>query len=71
MIIYLLKKNLERVKQLIMRGMDINHCGNTGMTPLMWAIKHNLPSKIIKFMLKNGADPHIENFDGQDCCDLA
>ena len=71
LIIYLLKKNTERVKQLIMRGRNINHCGKSGLTPMMWAIKDNVPSKVIKFLLKNGSDPHIENFDGEDCCDMA
>ena len=37
----------------------------------MWAIQDNVPSKVIKFLLKNGADPHIENFDGVDSCDIA
>ena len=54
-----------------MRGRDINHCGKSGMTPMMWAIQKELPSKILKFLIKNGSNPHIENFDGVDCCDMA
>jgi hypothetical protein len=25
--------------------------------------------KYLKFLLKNGANPHIEDFSGKDCCD--
>jgi hypothetical protein len=25
--------------------------------------------QMIKFLLNNGADPHIEDMDGLDCCD--
>ena len=55
-----------------MRGCNINHCSKiTGFTPLRWAIQNKLPSKFIKFLLKNGANPHIEAADGYDACDVA
>ena len=38
---------------------------------MRWAIQHKLPSKIIKFLLKNGANPHIKAADGFDACDIA
>ena len=55
-----------------MRGCDVNYCGlNTGKTPMHWAIEHGLPCCYIKFLLKNKANPHIEDADGKDCCDKA
>ena len=42
-----------------MRGTDINYIGEKkGFTPIHWAIEENLPSKIIKFLISNGADIH-------------
>jgi len=71
-ITYLLRKNLERLKQLNMRGCDINYvCQHSGKTPLHWAVENNLSCKFIKFLLKNKANPHIEDKDGNDVCDKA
>ena len=70
--IYLMKKDINRMKQLIMRGANINYCNKiTGLTPLHTAIEAKLNSKCVKFLLKYGADPHIEDFQGLDCCDKA
>jgi ankyrin repeat protein len=45
-----------------MRGSDLNHCSlKTGWTPIHWAIENNISAKIVKFLLKNGANPHIED----------
>ena len=55
-----------------MRGANINHVNNiTGFTPLHTAIKANLESKVLKFLFSIGANPHIENYEGLDCCDKA
>jgi len=55
-----------------MRGADINHCNKiTGLTPLHMAIEARINSKVIKFLLVNGANPHIEDYNGLDCCDKA
>jgi ankyrin repeat protein len=54
---------------LLKRGSDINYVNSKGLTPLHYAIEANLPSKMIKFLLKNGADMHIKDRNGQDACD--
>lgn len=55
-----------------MRGADINYVNKkNGFTPLHFAIENNMNSKIVNFLIKHGADPHIEDFSGKDCCDKA
>ena len=55
-----------------MRGADINFVSSEkGWTPLHWAIEERLSPKIIKFLLKSGAYPHAEDYNGIDCCDKA
>ena len=70
--IYLQKSDIFRMKQLLMRKANINYCNTiTGFTPLHQAIESKMNSKIIKFLLQYGANPHIEDKDGLDCCDKA
>ena len=60
------------MQQLKMRGADTNHVNKiTGLTPLHTAIKAKLESKVIKYLLSIGANPHIEDTEGFDCCDKA
>ena len=67
---YMLKQDLERMQQLIMRGADINFVNEiNGYTPLHRAIEDNLDSKVIKFLIKQGAYLHSEDKNGFDCCD--
>jgi ankyrin repeat protein len=67
----LMRKDLDRMKQLLYRGADINYVNYLGLTPLHQAIEKEMNSKIINFLLKNGANPHIEDFKGEDCCEKA
>ena len=53
-----------------MRGANINYASSKGFTALHVAIENKLPEKIIKFLIKYGADPHIENKDGKDACEM-
>jgi ankyrin repeat protein len=70
--IYLQKKNTERMRQLVMRGADINFISQKrGQTALHYALLKCYPQKIVKFLLEMGANPHIEDKNGQDCCDIA
>ena len=71
--IYLKRKppDLQRMKQLLMRGANANFCGIKKLTPLQQAIDNKVPTKVIKFLLKQGANPHIEDPNGLDCCDKA
>ena len=50
--IYLLRGDLKRMKQLLMRGADINFVNEkSGFTPLHKAIEEQLDIKIIKFLI--------------------
>ena len=53
-----------------MRGANVNHRNRkNGLTPLHIAIDKDMSSRIIRFLIKNGADPHYEDENGIDCCD--
>lgn len=70
--IYMLKQDLLRMQQLIMRGADVNYLNRkTGFTHLRHALEVGLQPKIIAFLLKNGANPHILDYNDQDACDVA
>ena len=67
-----MKHDLKRMKQILMRGANINYCSViTGLTALHLAIESKFPEKVIKFLLKRGADPHIVDKKGKDCCEKA
>ena len=52
-----------------MRGSNVNHINRNGLTPLQIAIEHNVPRHLIEWLLDAGANPHIEDKNGLDCCD--
>lgn len=68
-VIYVLKEKLEFAQQLLMRGADINHRSAKldGLTPLHIALEAQMPQKVIKFLIKNGADTLIEDIEGRNC----
>ena len=69
--IFMIKRDILRMHQLLMRGADINYLNRkTGMTHLRHAIDEKLPVKVINFLLKSGANPHILDFKDQDSCDV-
>ena len=74
-VMYLLNQDILRCKQLIMRGADVNYANRDGHTPLHFAIvkakSRGITDRTIKFLLKAGANPHIEDVRGEDCCDKA
>jgi ankyrin repeat protein len=70
-IMYMLKEDILRCKQLLMRGADINFGNKEGKTPLHLAVENKVSEKVIKFLLNAGARPHIEDVEGKDCCDKA
>ena len=69
--IYLEKQDLPRCKQLLKRGSNINFRNKDHKTTLHLAIEKKLPEKIIRFLIDFGANPHIEDFDKKDACELA
>ena len=68
-VIYILKEKLECASQLLMRGADINYKSQKldGLTPLHIALEGQMPQKVIKFLIKNGADTLIEDMEGKNC----
>ena len=61
---YIRRGKIDKLKQLIEEGVDINTKGSNGATPLIWLIYYNFQTKKIlrslEFLLKNGADPFVE-----------
>ena len=50
--IYMVRGDIKRMKQLLMRGSDINFVNEvTGFTPLHKAIEDKLDIKIVKFLI--------------------
>ena len=52
-----------------MRGADINYKSQKldSLTPLHIALEGHMPQKVIKFLIKNGADTLIEDMEGKNC----
>ena len=70
--IYLKRNDIDCLKLLLIRGSNINYINkNTLLTPLHLAIEHRASKKIVNFMLRHNANPHIEDREGRDCCDKA
>ncbi len=61
---YIRRGKIDKLKQLLDEGVDINARGSNGLTPLIWLIYYNFKTKKIlrslKFLLENGADPFVE-----------
>ena len=55
------KGNLDRIDELVGKGVDVNHQGNRGVTPLFWAMQN---SAGFRRLLEYGADPNIVFEDG-------
>lgn len=59
---YMLREDKSRMKMILHRGGDINHVSKLEKkTPLHIAIEHRVSPEIIKFLLRNGANPHFED----------
>ena len=68
MIEYLLKQKIGMVKKILIRGADIDYRNKLGKTALHYAIEESLPESYIRFLLGRGANPHLEDAMGWDCC---
>lgn len=70
--IYMKQYNLDKMASLLTRGANVNYVNSvTNLTPLHFAIENNMRPSLIKFLIKNKANPHIEDMNGVDCCDKA
>ena len=66
----ILKGKYKLADRLIKRGSNINYVNRLGFTPLHLAIEVG-NTEAISYLLRNGADPHIEDLTGEDSCDKA
>jgi len=53
----ILLDDVERIGDLINKGVDIDFVGEEGMTPLFWALAHRKRNSF-RFLLESGADPN-------------
>eukprot|EP00347_Sterkiella_histriomuscorum_P000748 403374657 len=67
---YVLFNNFDNAKKLLQRGANIDYTNREGKTAVIMAIEQ-LRLESIKFLLQNGANPHVEDFTGKDACDYA
>jgi uncharacterized protein len=67
---YLFKKDLKMCSKLLTRGANINYANKAGCTALHACIEHKIPESV-GFLLKKGANPHLMDLAGLDCCDKA
>lgn len=65
---YIIKKKIGMVKRILIRGADINYRNKFGKTALHYAVEEGLDEIYIKFLLGRGANPHLEDSMGWDCC---
>ena len=62
--------NFELANKLIRRGANVNSVNREGKTALsIFLLQHRTP--IVEYLIKNQADPHIEDFNGRDSCNYA
>ena len=66
----LLHERFDLAAKLLNRGSDINAFNKEGQTALSYFICQG-KFKVVDFLMKMNANPHIEDFDGMDSCDYA
>ncbi len=64
------EESIEELKEAISNGFDINSNLLAGFTALHYAVLRDKPL-VCKFLVENGANPHIENCDCDTPYDLA
>ena len=68
---YILRKgNFEIAEKLLARNADINFQNSYGQTVLHMAVQEK-NYDAIRFLLSHEANPHLEDANKMDCCDLA
>lgn len=65
-----LRNQYDLAEKLYERGSDINYQNRLGFTPLHLAIECN-NNDAVRWLISKGANPHIEDLSGEDCCDKA
>lgn len=54
--------DLDKVKEELNKGANINSLAGDGLSPLQWCLGNK--TDILEFLLSNGADPNIESVEG-------
>jgi len=62
--------HLETIKSLVKSGVNINACGDNGLTPLMISALYGRFS-VMKYLISEGADVKIRAYDGSTALQLA
>ncbi|MDC0254450.1 ankyrin repeat domain-containing protein, partial [Bacteriovoracales bacterium] len=62
--------NQKKIKELIIKGADVNFKNKWGSTPLMMAVI-NKKLELVKFLIERGADPNLKNKKGFSSIDFA
>ncbi|MFS8160005.1 MAG: ankyrin repeat domain-containing protein [Candidatus Roizmanbacteria bacterium] len=57
--IFLEKNLMSCLRKVLGRGADINYCNKDGKTVLHEAVEKGYSTKVIRFLLRKGANPHI------------
>jgi hypothetical protein len=60
----------QRVRELVRRGVDVNHQDGQGSTPLMAAAWHGHP-EVVKLLLRHGARTDLKDREGETALSLA
>mmetsp|Transcript_24521 Transcript_24521/g.33486 ORF Transcript_24521/g.33486 Transcript_24521/m.33486 type:complete len:156 (+) Transcript_24521:325-792(+) len=72
---YLLSGDLKMSNKIIARGANIDYVNSCGKTALHLVIENYKLYKeldgVIDFLIEKGANPHIMDPAGEDCCDKA
>lgn len=69
LMLYLNRGKMSVVSKLIIRGADINYQNTRGRSALHMAVEKKMKERIIRELLNEGANPHLEDAAGWDVCD--
>ncbi|CDW84797.1 ankyrin [Stylonychia lemnae] len=67
---YVMFNNFDLAKKLISRGAKLDFCNKEGKTVIVQATQQ-MRMEAIQFLIQQGANPHIMDFQGNDACDYA
>ena len=62
--------NAEVLNALIKFDKDLNKPDARGDTPLLFAVKNDYPTEVVKTLLSNGADPEFRDSNGKNAMDI-
>gem|GEM_PF-3243955 len=61
----------EVLREILNRGASVNTQSASGWTALMYAVRDNPDPRVLEMLLLGGADPQLENSDGDSALDIA